>query len=326
MSDYLDLGQDPTLPLLSEEDAEPPKAEEGSRYGYRVSTVLRIELFYSTVEMAWILSRFPIKKSGANLHNNNDTSSFLFCNVQSNFLFFPNLLLQTARLVGIVWALCAIIVLGLISATWDNLAENGNDVWEDIKTQVRTPSNGDGYHEETHVIQDKGASDTPSNGDGYHEETYVIQDKGASDTPSNGDGYHEETHVIQDKEDYPWNSHSIELTEANWDEFQRDHPMAFVNFYVPWAIWCQRMAPTWEDFANEVERREMSVAVGRVDCIKNSKLCESEKVDAFPTLRFYHNGDAIVSDYKMVRTVGAFMGYVNSKMGFPGAYEEHGEK
>jgi hypothetical protein len=41
---------------------------------------------------------------------------------------------------------------------------------------------------------------------------------------------HTEIHAIRDK------GESLELTEANWDPFQRDHPMAFVNFYAPWAI------------------------------------------------------------------------------------------
>jgi hypothetical protein len=44
------------------------------------------------------------------------------------------------------------------------------------------------------------------------------------------------------------------------------------------------MAPTLEDFANEVKKKEMPLLVGRINCIKSRKLCESEKFNVFATL------------------------------------------
>ena len=44
-------------------------------------------------------------------------------------------------------------------------------------------------------------------------------------------------------------------------------------------------------------------------------LCRNERVLAFPTLRFYIDGELVSPDYKMDRTVEAFINYVKRQMG-----------
>ena len=51
--------------------------------------------------------------------------------------------------------------------------------------------------------------------------------------------------------------HAVDLTEANWQEFLDNNPMAFIDLYAPWCVWCQRLAPTWEKFAQEVKKQNM---------------------------------------------------------------------
>jgi thiol:disulfide interchange protein len=58
---------------------------------------------------------------------------------------------------------------------------------------------------------------------------------------------------------------TVDLTQDNWDEFLKDKPNAFVDMYAPWCVWCQRLAPTWEEFATEVKKQKMSVSVAKVD-------------------------------------------------------------
>mmetsp|Transcript_878 Transcript_878/g.1367 ORF Transcript_878/g.1367 Transcript_878/m.1367 type:complete len:482 (+) Transcript_878:184-1629(+) len=108
--------------------------------------------------------------------------------------------------------------------------------------------------------------------------------------------------------------HVTVLTKATWKDFLNQHEMAFVNMYAPWCVWCQRLHPTWEKFAEEVEKEGMPVGVANVDCVEDSQLCRELKVMAFPTLRWFQKGEAILPDYKMDRTVAALTAYSKRKL------------
>jgi len=109
-------------------------------------------------------------------------------------------------------------------------------------------------------------------------------------------------------------AHAEELTSDNWDDFMEEYEMAFVDMFAPWCVWCQRLAPTWEKFAQEISKLDMPVGIGKVDCMAQSNLCRNQKVMAFPTLRWYEGGVAIQPDYKMDRTVQALTGYAKRKL------------
>ncbi|KAL7538650.1 hypothetical protein ACHAWF_006157 [Thalassiosira exigua] len=108
--------------------------------------------------------------------------------------------------------------------------------------------------------------------------------------------------------------HSIDLTPENSKEFHASHDLAFVDFFAPWCIWCQRLAPTWELFAAEARRQEMSLGVAKVDCVAHAQMCKDERIMAFPTLRWYEGGEAVKPDYRGDRTVGALTEYANNKI------------
>ena len=37
----------------------------------------------------------------------------------------------------------------------------------------------------------------------------------------------------------------------------------FANFYAPWCVWCQRLGPTWEAFAETMEKQQFDIKVRR---------------------------------------------------------------
>mgnify|MGYP002784900508 CR=1 FL=1 len=57
-----------------------------------------------------------------------------------------------------------------------------------------------------------------------------------------------------------------------------------------------------------------------------ASLCRSEKVMAFPTLRWYQNGEAVSPDYKMDRTVQALTGFARRKLEMDSKYKEWEKK
>lgn len=79
-------------------------------------------------------------------------------------------------------------------------------------------------------------------------------------------------------------------------------------------IWCQRLAPTWEALAQWAKKEKAPIGVGKVDCMTQADLCREQRVMAFPTLRWYHEGEPIQPDYKMDRTLQALQAFARRKL------------
>jgi protein disulfide-isomerase-like protein len=107
---------------------------------------------------------------------------------------------------------------------------------------------------------------------------------------------------------------AVDLTSENIEDFHSKHTLVFIDYYAPWCIWCQRLAPTWEKFAQEVNWQHLDVGIGKVDCVAHDDLCKEERIMAFPTLRWYQEGKAIMPDYKGDRSVEKFLEYAKNKI------------
>lgn len=99
-------------------------------------------------------------------------------------------------------------------------------------------------------------------------------------------------------------------------------PFTLLLSLYSWCIWCQRLHPTWEKFAEELHKVQMPVGVGKVNCVSQAQLCKDQRVMAFPTLRWYKGGEAILPDYKMDRTVDALLGYTRRKLEMEQKYKD----
>jgi thiol-disulfide isomerase/thioredoxin len=119
---------------------------------------------------------------------------------------------------------------------------------------------------------------------------------------------------------------AMKLTEANWNDWIEENDMAFVTLFAPWCVWCQRLAPTWEEFAHEIKKENMPIGVGKVDCVAQASLCRKLKVMALPSLRWYHAGEAIKPDYKMDRTVQALVAFAKRKLEMDENFKECDKK
>ena len=56
----------------------------------------------------------------------------------------------------------------------------------------------------------------------------------------------------------------------------------------------------WEAFAEEAELAEdtSSVSIVKVDCVANRMLCMEQRVQAFPTLRWFNGQQVALPDYR----------------------------
>jgi protein disulfide-isomerase-like protein len=105
--------------------------------------------------------------------------------------------------------------------------------------------------------------------------------------------------------------HAVPMDEASFQPWLDKNEYVFVNFYAPWCVWCQRLEPTWEAFAEKMAIDEMPVSVIKVDCISNRNLCTDQKIQAFPMLRLFKDGKPMPPDYRSDRTVDALTEFIN---------------
>lgn len=102
----------------------------------------------------------------------------------------------------------------------------------------------------------------------------------------------------------------VVLTENSFAPFLKEHQMVAVDFYAPWCVWCQRLAPTWLRTAKTLPSLHFGqrVRVASVDCEAHPILCMQQYIRAYPSIMFYKNGEATpVEMYHGDRSVEAFV-------------------
>jgi len=93
------------------------------------------------------------------------------------------------------------------------------------------------------------------------------------------------------------------------------HPLiengfTFVKFFAPWCGHCKRLAPTWEELAQQLNT-EGEVKIAHVDCTQddNKELCTDQEVEGYPTLFLYRNGLKI-SEYNGSRVLEDLLEFI----------------
>lgn len=82
-------------------------------------------------------------------------------------------------------------------------------------------------------------------------------------------------------------SEVLHLTEESFDDALQKHPVLLVQFYAPWCGHCKKLKPEYQKAAEALSGRAPLAAV---DATKEVQLAEIYKVEGYPTLLFFRNG------------------------------------
>lgn len=103
--------------------------------------------------------------------------------------------------------------------------------------------------------------------------------------------------VEEEKElDSDWASSSDGFKHRSFDAMIKYHDFHFVNFFAGWCHHCRAFSPVWKSFADEVDMkpifkdragRSTMVKLIKVNCVDFDQACASQRVGAYPTIRFY---------------------------------------
>lgn len=125
--------------------------------------------------------------------------------------------------------------------------------------------------------------------------------------------FHEEIH--NEEEIFANGIHATPLEQGSFDDWLENHEYTIIDYYAPWCVWCQRLEPVWEAFAESIEASSYSsVSVVKVDCVANKELCQYQAILGYPTIKLYNRRMIKNPDYSGDRTVDAFMEFIKSRV------------
>ncbi|MCJ8732856.1 hypothetical protein PDJAM_G00216070 [Pangasius djambal] len=79
----------------------------------------------------------------------------------------------------------------------------------------------------------------------------------------------------------------ITLDRGDFDAAVNSGEVWFVNFYYPRCSHCHELAPTWREFAKEMDG---VIRIGAVNCGDNTRLCRSKGISSYPSLFVFRAG------------------------------------
>lgn len=82
----------------------------------------------------------------------------------------------------------------------------------------------------------------------------------------------------------------VHVTDSNFNEMTRKHPLALIDFWAAWCGPCQALAPTIEELAEEYAGR---ILVGKLNVDENPETAECFQVFSIPTMLIMKNGEEI---------------------------------
>ncbi|QSZ29983.1 hypothetical protein DSL72_004501 [Monilinia vaccinii-corymbosi] len=100
------------------------------------------------------------------------------------------------------------------------------------------------------------------------------------------------------------------LTKDTFPDFVKENDLALLEFFAPWCGHCKALLPEYEEAATTL--KEKKIALGKVDCTEEAELCQSFKVEGYPTLKVFRGMDH-VSPYSGPRKAAAIISYMTKQ-------------
>ena len=85
-------------------------------------------------------------------------------------------------------------------------------------------------------------------------------------------------------------SKPVHVTDENFDETVKKHPLALIDFWADWCGPCRALAPTIEELHKEYAEK---VFVGKLDVDKNPQTAERFQVFSIPTMVVTKDGKEV---------------------------------
>ncbi|XP_066993332.1 protein disulfide-isomerase A5 [Anabrus simplex] len=108
--------------------------------------------------------------------------------------------------------------------------------------------------------------------------------------------------VVDSWADLEGAEHVTRLTDATFDAVLKTGQSILVMFYTPWCGYCKRLKPEFSLVAKQMKEEGIEGRLVAVDVQTNPGLQERFGISAFPTLKYFRNGQ-FIADYNGSRVV-----------------------
>jgi thioredoxin 1 len=85
-------------------------------------------------------------------------------------------------------------------------------------------------------------------------------------------------------------THPVDVTDADFAQFVKDHPNVVIDAWAPWCGPCKRIAPIMEELAKEYDGK---VAIGKLNTDDNQRIAMQFGIMSIPTLLVFKDGQRI---------------------------------
>lgn len=86
------------------------------------------------------------------------------------------------------------------------------------------------------------------------------------------------------------NDEPVHVTDTNFSQITKKHPLALIDFWAPWCGPCRTLAPTIEELTREYAGE---VLFGKLNVDENPNTAECFQVFSIPTMLIMKNGEEV---------------------------------
>ncbi|KAI3916217.1 hypothetical protein MKW98_004658 [Papaver atlanticum] len=105
----------------------------------------------------------------------------------------------------------------------------------------------------------------------------------------------------------------VVLTYNTFEKNVGQDRYAFINFYWPGFLTCERLDPQYENLGENIGMADESVLIGKVDCEKNWSICKKYEITVWPTLKWFYKGSLKPKEYEGQWHVQFLSDFVNTE-------------
>ena len=113
-------------------------------------------------------------------------------------------------------------------------------------------------------------------------------------------------------EEQKWSDEESEvahLSDESFETFLGDNPSVLVMYYAPWCGHCKALKPQYTEAAVILKEQEIDGKLAAVDATAETKLGSQFKINGYPTLKYFQNGE-FMYDYGFARSTDAIIDFM----------------
>jgi len=121
------------------------------------------------------------------------------------------------------------------------------------------------------------------------------------------------TAFAEEEKKFPKDEGVYVLTEKNYDDAVKEFKYMLVYFYAPWCGHCKAFGPEFVKGGQLLKEKDSEIVFAKVDGTEQEELRSKMKIEGYPTLYFYREGEYI--KYKGGRMAREMVEWVEKKIG-----------